>query len=371
MNAQQDDLVIAKTPRDMAKIVKRVVGDRYVCACKRSNTWYMFDGRRWREDVYAGELSLAMSTTVFDFCMAHARAPEYTTSVRQLLHDIAAGFKSATVKDRIVKECMTLMYDGTLLERLDENRYLLGFENGVLDLERLVFREGVKEDYLSMSCGYDWAEEDDLEVQAYIREFIRSTQTNDDMVEYLLKSLAYMLCGDKYLEQFWIWTGRGGNGKGTLSTLLMATLGAYMYTPTCSLFTNTKPSSLNPDLAKAKGKRLIMTSKPDNVLQMSDWTRNAKIKARPMFKDPVEFFPQFGIVLQSNDTPENRDARMCVINFPYSFKEEPRFADEKQADLSLKSRFNDVRYAQQFMRMLFAYYARYVHGNQRLTVYTQ
>ena len=371
------DLVITMRDYDMAMLVKHLLGGTHVCVCKRrENTWYTFDGGRWKEDRGAYDLKLKMSTEVFDFCMKCSEDPFCTSDMQEIFLGIAHAMKTTPCKDRIARECAAIMYDPNLLNRLDENKYLLGFDNGVLDLQRLEFREAVLEDYISMSCGYDWVDEDDPEIRADILGFIRSIQNDDDVSEYILKTLAYMLAGNRYLENFWIWTGRGANGKGTLTNLLEATFGQYMYAPSSTVFTTKKSTCFNPELTKTKGKRLLASSEPaddSHKLQVSDiknWTGNDTIQSRTLHKEPIEFRPQFGIILQCNDIPELSKVdggivrRLYVVKFPYIFTKNPVNAEDKVMDMGLKSRLENRRYAQQFVRILFEYYVQYVHGGQ-------
>lgn len=374
-----DGLVITTCDYDMAGLVRNLLGGTHVCVSKgRDNIWYAFDGARWKEDAGGYDLKLKMSTVVFDYCMACLEDPYCESDMQENFSGIAKAMKTTPCKDRIARECAAIMFDGRFFSLLDGNKFLLGFDNGVLDLERLVFRDAELDDYVSMSCGYDWVEEDDPEIRDDLMKFIRSIQGNEDAVEYLLKTLAYMLAGDRYLENFWIWTGRGANGKGALTTLLEATFGDYIYTPSSTVFMTKKPTCLNPELAKTKGKRLVVASEPaddSHMLQVSDlknWTGNDTIQARSLFREPFEFRPQFGIVMQCNDIPELSKVdggivrRLCVINFPYRFTNKPVFADDKQIDTGLKRRLENPRYAQQFIRILFEYYVAFIHGGKEI-----
>ena len=55
-------------------------------------------------------------------------------------------------------ECRKLFYDPSFYERLDENRDLIGFKNGVYDLKNMVFRQGTPDDYISFSTGINYKE---------------------------------------------------------------------------------------------------------------------------------------------------------------------------------------------------------------------
>ena len=66
--------------------------------------------------------------------------------------------KTSSFKDNIVKECKELFHDKYFQGKLDTREYLIGFENGVYDLELLQFREGRPEDYISLNTGIEYHE---------------------------------------------------------------------------------------------------------------------------------------------------------------------------------------------------------------------
>ena len=66
---------------------------------------------------------------------------------------IAIKLKMSHQKSNIMKECAERFWDEELEDKLDSNPYLLGFQNGVYDFKQKIFRDGVAEDYISLSTG--------------------------------------------------------------------------------------------------------------------------------------------------------------------------------------------------------------------------
>ncbi len=48
------------------------------------------------------------------------------------------------------------LFDLDILKKFGENVNLLGFEDGVYDFTTREFRQGIKEDYITKSTGYDF-----------------------------------------------------------------------------------------------------------------------------------------------------------------------------------------------------------------------
>lgn len=255
---------------------------------------------------------------------------------------------------------------------------MIGFDNGVYDLAKGVFRAGTPEDRVSLSCGYDFVLHDDHEVQADITAFVASTQASEEMTTYLWLLMAYLLSGRKYQEMLWFWTGRGRNGKGALTLLLKMALGSLFYAPDASIFmmADKSPSGARPEIMEMRGKRAVIASEPDDatgasfkVCKLKAWRGNDVISARALYQSTVSFEPQFAIIICMNDRP-NLDkvdhaisSTLRIIDFPYEFVDVAQLphgavlqTHQRQMDSGLKQRFEDVRYRQQFMRMLISLY---------------
>ena len=66
---------------------------------------------------------------------------------------VIVKLKDSSYKDKIMKECREYFYDKTFMDKLNDKKHLIGFENGVYDLDRDEFREGLPDDYVSLSTG--------------------------------------------------------------------------------------------------------------------------------------------------------------------------------------------------------------------------
>jgi P4 family phage/plasmid primase-like protien len=385
------------THTEVARVIHRCYGETFMCGSIKNNLWYEYKNHRWvmieiayslRQvisnqivNMYSDQVkSLKMLAMTFDCDDEQKRILAQATKIGK----VGSKLMTTSFKDGLMKECSEMFYDPDFNEKLDTNQKLLGFTNGVYDLSKHTFRAGDPKDFLTMTTDYDFVSEDDSEIMDDILNFINSIMLNDNMKEYLLKVLSYMLDGNKYLEELWFFTGRGRNGKGTLCNLLKVAMGDYYYEPDITIVTAIKKSSSSPtpDLVKAKGKRIFVSSEPDDedkdskfrVNRLKQLRGNDLIQARDLYKGCIEFVPQFGMIFQMNEKPElskvddaiGRSLR--IIEFPYQFVAIPQHDYQKKIDTELKEKFKDLRYRQQFMRILLKYHKNHIVGNNTFDV---
>jgi putative DNA primase/helicase len=263
-------------------------------------------------------------------------------------------------------ELANLMYVDKFIDRLDERHNLLGFNNGIYDLDAGVFRDGLIDDMVSMSVGYDYTDIVDKKIRDGLMEFFTSIQDTEEIRDYLLDTMAIDLYGDiKKKEWIVFWIGNGGNGKSIVALLQGGAFGDYMYNPAIEIFTTKKKSSsqANPELAMVKGKRATITTEPEEdetilVGLLKKWTGGDKIQARMLYGKPVEFVSQSKPTIQSNfkcllsSADGGTARRLRKIRFPFKFVENPTGTNERLIDLTIGDRFKEQAYHQQFMLLL-------------------
>ena len=123
-------------------------------------------------------------------------------------HKTAAKLLDTNFKRSLWGEVCHRLKDSTFFEKLDTIPHLIGFENGVYDLNDERFREGCPEDLISLSTGYDFAHDDDDTVDYHIKDRLISAIFEDaDTCIYTLKIYAACLYGSRRFEEFYLLTG--------------------------------------------------------------------------------------------------------------------------------------------------------------------
>ena len=240
---------------------------------------------------------------------------------------------------------------------------MLCCNNGVFDFKNQIFRDGYPTDYISLCTNIDYIEYDNNdEVIKQIDTFFHQVQPENEMCDYILDYFSSCLIGHSPDELFHIWTGSGGNAKSVSIGLFQSIMGDYATTISITLLTNKRAASnaASPEMAQTKGKRFVVFQEPESddkihVGHMKELTGNDKISARALFKEPIEFYPQFKTILTCNKLPfiPSNDGgtwrRLRVAPFEMKFVNNPKEPHERKKDRYLKEKMDNWKEPLLFM----------------------
>ena len=239
-------------------------------------------------------------------------------------------------KDKVLKECKDLFLDQKFMDKIDENANLMGFTNGVLDIEHMVFREGRPTDYITLSAEYDYREVGENEEEMrQIDDYLQRVFVNQDIRNYFLDHSCLILKGGNMAKKVVVWSGVGDNSKSVLVTLMRKTLGKYFYEFPTSLLVGkrTQSASASPEVAKSKGTRFAVIQEPSekeefNIGTLKELSGNDTLYARPLFREPTPFLPQFKLTVICNKLPRIPSDDQATWNRIRVMDFESRFAEE-------------------------------------------
>ena len=358
---------------DVANVIFHYFKDSFRCGNIKENTWYYFNeslGGKWELTEEGHLLRKELSHAIVDLYMYYQKEyqdianQEEEESERQLIYNgrvtniskVIIKLKDSGYKDKIMKECKEFFYDKDFMEKLNDKKHLLGFENGVYDLQKSIFREGLPDDYVSLTTGIPLpiiksalpiCIDDIIEISKEIPNYKRRMAELDDFLkkvfpieavrEYTLRFLSSCLSGEIREEKFYFWTGSGGNGKSKLVELLDLAFGDYSRTMDVAFLTTKRgsSSSASPELESIKNARFVTMSEPEKTDQiyvgkLKQMTGGDKMTTRGLFKETTQFKPQFKIVLMCNDLPQlnGNDGgiwrRIEVVKYISKFTDDPR-----------------------------------------------
>jgi P4 family phage/plasmid primase-like protien len=372
------------THNDVARVIYHMYQHEYVCSSIKYKMWYEFKFNRWYASDSAFSLRLKISNDVWREYVAAARdwsqkALDATTNENQTIFqetakkmsEIALKLKNTSFKDNIMKECAEIFYKDGFENELDQNLNLICFNNGVYDLDMMEFREGRPEDMISFGTNNDYVPFDpSCKYSMEIKNYLAQVLTRPNVREYVLKLFSTFLHGAVKEQKFYIWTGSGSNSKSKLIELFEYSFGDYCCKFPITLLTQKRAASnaATSELARAKGKRFACLQEPSedekiNIGLMKELSGGDKILARAIYKEPVEFKPQFKLLLLCNHLPSvpSDDGgtwrRIRVVEFTSKFVDNPKEENEFPIDLELGEKIE--KWKLYFIPMLLDYYKLY------------
>ena len=351
----------------VAKALHTKFVDKFVCSSLDNNVWYEFKNHRWFKVKHGHTLQREISESFAnEYLKLAASYSLKATKISGLerediqkkaanVQKIASKLMDITFKEKIMKEAKSLFYDPEFEERLDEDYNLIGFNNGIYDLENNIFRDGRPDDFISKTTNNDYIKfkQSHPHYDKMIK-FFEQILPNEEVRKYFLLTLATCVSGHNKEEKLYIATGCGSNGKSLLFNLVSLALGEYYISCQITIITRKRGGSgqASPELLRLKGARCGCFQETDdgerlNVGMMKEITGNDRFVVRGLYADPIEVKPQIKFYLACNQLPgvPSSDGgtwrRLRVTNFGSKFVEKPEKTNEFMIDNTLKEKIKD------------------------------
>ena len=382
---------------DVSKVIYHMYKERFVCAGAKKDLWYEFKDHRWRElddaialkTLFVGEVReeyVDFQKSIVDE-KKDAEADESKIKKRMdKCSNVITSLKSTTFHTKLIKMCQIQFYNSEFLKKINENKKLFVCENGVIDLEAGVFRDGRPDDYMSYSCGQSFEEftKDDPDIKD-MEDFLGKVFPNKHIYDYYMDMICATMEGGNINKTFVVCTGSGNNAKSVLFEFMKDTFGDYCFTFSREVFiagTRKNAGNSRPDLWRIRGRRLALLSelaKTDtiDIGVLKEMTGLDYFFARTHREEGADIRPIFTLWMQCNDPPkipahdEATWDRVRVADFESKFvlphKEEkwpvPKTTEEQykmkrfKADPRFRERLQDLKPA--FLWMMFERYKEY------------
>ena len=405
VQASLEESLIGGAHYDIAKVLFDSWNGQFAFTMSdKTKIWFEFVHHRWETIENGISLRNKIPEELVDQYLKHAhklsqkaiQLPEGNADKDKNLKHVELCYKmrhklrTTTYQNNVMSQCENLFHDQKLLKKLDENKDLMGFNNGTFDIVNNEFRPGRPEDFITMSTDINYIPlQEGLKDKDFKRRynevdrFLTQIMPEPEMKQYIIDFLASSLWGNVKEESFPIWTGTGSNGKSVLVQLMEETLGDYKCTLPISILTQKRNASnaASPELAQIQGKRFGVYQEPEpnatiHVGHMKELTGGDKICARALFQGIREFHPQITQVLTCNKLPNipSNDGgtwrRLKVVHFSQKFVDNPTKANEQPIDRTLKEKIKT--WNEPFMSMLIDRLPHYIkHGLEEPPQVTQ
>ena len=354
-----------KSDYDIAMVLYAIYKDQYVCINIANNIWYEFRKNQWKEIDSGTTLRSHLSEELHHLYVCEIRncvqkmtdisndnpnADKLRDDYQKMVLNgtkICEKIKDNSKKNGIMREASHKFHNADFIEKMDQNPYLLGFKNGVVDFKEKCFRVGYPEDYITKSTKMDYIPREKIKnydaKRKEIEDYMESLFPIPELRNYMWDHLASTLIGINHDQTFNIYTGSGSNGKSILVNLMEEILGDYKGTVPLQLITDKRSciGRASPEVAQLVGIRYAVIQEPSkgdsiNEGPLKEITGGDPLTARALYKNSFTFQPQFKLVVCTNtllDVKSNDDGtwrRIRVCDFMSKFADDvnsPEFAD--------------------------------------------
>ena len=131
---------------------------------------------------------------------------------------------------------------------------------------------------------------------------------DQSLIDYVQQIVGMAAVGRVYLESLIIAYGEGRNGKSTFWNAIARVLGTYSGNMSADTLTVGCKRNVKPELAEAKGKRLIIAAELEEGMRLNtsvvkQMCSTDELFAEKKYKDPFSFTPSHTLVLYTNHLP--------------------------------------------------------------------
>jgi putative DNA primase/helicase len=198
---------------------------------------------------------------------------------------------------------------------LDHDPWLLGVQNGAVDLRTGELRQPTRGDLITKQagCAYD-PEAKCPQWEAFLDRIMAG---NQDLVGFLQRITGHALTGDTSEDVLFVFHGTGANGKSTLLRALLDLAGDYGKPAAKDLLLAKRDSGHTTDLADLRGARLVTVMETDEGRRLAEaevksLTGGDPVKARFLYQDNFTFEPTWKLFLACNHLPKVRGTDRAI-----------------------------------------------------------
>lgn len=318
--------------------------------CKKMG-WYVWNGQYWQLDDRDGGTVNEKIKDMARYCIFKLYETPMDNDERTRQLRFWNKLMTKNYRDTVLRDSMSIAPVDT--GKFNKHKLLFNCKNGTFDFARGIFRQFDKSDYLTEISNVVYDQTATCErFEQYLDEVMENQK---DKIDYLLKIAAYCLTGDISRECFFVLYGeKTRNGKGTFVETLTHLMGTYAKTIDQASITkksiNTGGSNATPEFAKLQNARLVTVAEIADgmmldVALIKKLTGGNTLNARQLYKEEIEYTPQFKIMIDTNFLPRMTDDtiftsdRIHLLSFDRHFEQDER---DRQLKDKLKTEVSGI-----------------------------
>ena len=323
-------------------------------------TFMFWTGKKWITDIkgvirkYANQIIYLMKDEMKE---VEALSQDDDEETAKKYKGILAAYKSnigrvsnKNGKDAMLSELQTIGKMAVKNSELDEDKYLLNTDSGIVDLRNGEILPWDRERLMSLSTNVKVSYETPKTWLFFLHGiFERSNpEETEQIIECLQRCIGYSLTGLTIEQVMFILFGDGSNGKSTMLAVLRDIMGDYYQSIDSSqlMVQNGGGSNvaLQYSLAELVGSRLVVTQETEKgdrlaAATVKKITGEDLINAQRKYGRPFSYLPKFKVWYMTNPLPNirSRDYGTWRRIFLFAFKRQ--FKDsEKDKEMPEKLR---------------------------------
>lgn len=297
-----------------------------VLYCNELSRWAIWSGSYWAMDT-CGRILRIGAETILNIMQEASGEPTHDVKT-----DLIRWSKQCQKPERVNAMLKFAAPEMAISwSTMDTDTFLLNVQNGTVDLHT---GELLPHNPVHMNSKIAPIEYDPEARCPRLISFLESAFPDaPEMIHYMQKVIGYILTGDTKEKCFFIFWGPGGNnGKSVLINVLRFILGPYALQTPVSTLQNKRPGGNSNDIVRLKGARFVAASEIDpnqrytfDEALLKMLTGNDPVAARELFKEFIEYYPEFKLFIGTNHLPKlnTKDTalmdRVMTIPFRQSF----------------------------------------------------
>jgi P4 family phage/plasmid primase-like protien len=345
---QSKEKVINVSEKGLADLfAKHCQGEFAYC----KNRWYEFRGSFWQET----EEGINLKKRVCEILTSLLKEVKKKVSEdeedeegerKDKISRTLKALETQKLLRNVTEWCKISFHEQDFEDKLDKNRYLIGFKNGIFDLQLNVFRKGTPSDMIMNHMPIEYREytENDDEVLE-VKTFLEKIFPTPNLRRYFMDIMSELFVGYNHRKHVYFLTGEGDNGKSMTQMFFEKMLGKLSIKVPTTLLTSKKPAlgSAVAELARAGGGvRAMWLEEPDadeEICQgiLKHLSGNDTFYTRGLYQAGREIEPMFTMFVICNGLPKVKHGgdkatwnRIRVIKFESVFsKDAPKTPEEQ------------------------------------------
>ena len=281
----------------------------------KHDVYYIIDYKVW----------LHWKSCAWTWCLGGAKIRTHAANLHQQIYnegssDLAQSelfvkWSRRSQSERTIAASVSLLKDfedmRLLSSLIDADLFHAGIDNAevVINLKTGCYRPAERDDFITKTLNIKYLGNSAKAVkwQLFLEQIFNGDK---ELIDWIKRWCGYLLTGETSEHLFIFCYGLGANGKSVFAETIKFILGDYARAIASETLTASKRSAggASPDLMDLIGARLVICSETEDNAALAEslikgLVAGDSMTARKLFSDPIQFTPQFKLMMLGNHKP--------------------------------------------------------------------